>query len=76
MGRHPDLDPRRVRPDWVYVGTQEAAVLGGVSKDRIRRWIASGELVGARVPAIGYGSYPRTVYRLSDVLALAANRRR
>ncbi|KKL11305.1 hypothetical protein LCGC14_2547160 [marine sediment metagenome] len=76
MGRHPKLDVRRIRAEWVYVGRREAAVLGGVSTNTVDRWVASGELGRALVPSKGVGGRPRLVYCLSDVLALAENRRR
>jgi len=65
-----------MRTDWVYVGTREAAVLGGVSNRRIEYWIAGGELVAVRLDGERCSGRPRNLYRLDKVLALAGRVRR
>ena len=76
MGRRPEPDIRRMRPEWVYVGAIEAAALGGVSSHTIEKWIASGELVKYHLDGARSGGRPRNLYRLDDVLALVATMRR
>lgn len=76
MGRHPESRVDRMRPGWVYVGATEAAVLAGVSDNRIERWIASGELVAAHLVGGPTGGRRRHVFRLDNVLILARAVRR
>jgi len=71
VGRRPEPRVDRMRPEWVYVGAIEAAVLGDVSSNRVERWIASGELVAVRLGSGPNGGRPRKLYRLDKVLALA-----
>ena len=76
MGRHPEPRWDRMRPGWVYVGATEAAVLAGVSNNRIGRWIATGELVAIHLDGERRGGRPRNLYRLDKVLALTRAVRR
>jgi hypothetical protein len=76
MGRHPDPRSERIRADWVYVGTLEAAALAGVAEGTVNRWISGGRLQAA-VEVIGeLGGRPRKLYRLDRVLALVNDSRR
>lgn len=65
-----------MRSSWVYVGATEAAVLGGVSNNRIERWIASGKLVAVHLDDRKVGGRPRNLYRLDKVLELVRYKRR
>lgn len=76
MGRRLEGKAGPMRPEWVYVGAAEAAVLGGVSNRRIQAWIASGELVAVRLDGERCSGRPRNLYRLDLVLALARKVRR
>ena len=76
MGRRPEPWASRMRPDWVYVGATEAAVLAGVSDHTIERWIAGAELEKLHVDGENRAGRPRNLYRLDKVLTLARRVRR
>jgi len=76
MGLGRDGKAGVMRPEWVYVGAAEAAVLSCVSRRRIQAWIASGELVPVRLAGERCGGRPRDLYRLDLILALVRKVRR
>lgn len=75
QGRYRRLTMKDLRPDWVYLGKEEAAILVGVGHARVDRAIRSGELGRPVVLLDPETRQARKVYRLDHVLALRDGRK-
>ena len=76
MVRRLELARSRLRPERLYVGVREAAILAGVSMNFVERQVASGDLRPWLVERQGGGGRPRHLYRFDEILAVVESKRR